>query len=105
MSQDYPTDEDLKLIEEWDYNDFETLAKFVQSIWYHGEDYARLDDWKKDEFKREYRMFTLITGGWSGNEDIVCALNNNQMFGMLCWHTSSRGGLHIYHIKKIKKSV
>ena len=100
---EYPSENDLQKIEKWDYLDFENLALFVQSIWNWGEDYARLGDWKKDEHKTEYRQLELITGGWSGNEDIICALNLNQMFNMMCWYSSHRGGLHIYHIKKITK--
>lgn len=98
---EYPTEEQLKAIREWDYLDFETLASFVQSIWHWGEDYARLSEWKEDEFGNDYRMFELITGGWSGNEDIVSALNKNLMFNMICWQASFRGGHHIYHIRKI----
>ncbi len=98
---EYPTEEDLKKIEEWDYLDFENLALFVQSIWHWGEDYARLSDWKVNEFNTDYRMLELITGGWSGNEDIICALNRNQMFNMMCWYSSHRGGHHIYQIKRI----
>lgn len=99
---EYPTEAQLERIQEWGYRGFEDLALFVQKIWHWGEDYARLSDWKVDEFGTEYRQFELITGGWSGNEDIVCALNKNQMFNMMCWYSSHRGGLHIYHIKKIK---
>lgn len=99
---DYPTEEQLKLIEVWDFMDFENLAIFVQSIWHWGEEYARLHDWRADEFNSPYRMFELITGGWSGNESIVGSLNRNQMFNMMCWQASFRGGHHIYHIRKIK---
>lgn len=102
---DYPTDEQLETIENWDYLDCEGLAKYIQSIWYYGEEYAPLDDWKKDEFGHDYRMFRLITGGWSGNEDIVCSLNKNTMFQMLCWKASFSGGLHIYHIKKLASTT
>jgi hypothetical protein len=98
---EYPTDDQLEKIKEWDYLDFENLALYVQAIWHWGEDYARLGDWKEDEHGTKYRPFELVTSGWSGNEDIVCALNKNQMFNMMCWYSSHRGGLHIYKIKKI----
>jgi hypothetical protein len=100
---EYPTNEQLKQIEEWDYKNFESLAKYVQSIWHWGEDYSPLEDWKEDKLGRQYRMFRLITGGWSGNEDIIQALNKNTMFDMLCWQASFRGGLHIYHIREFDK--
>lgn len=96
---DYPTEEDLKRIEEWDYKDLLGLAQFVKSIWWHGEDMATISEEKVNEFDKKYRMFKLVTGGWSGNEDILRALHNNQMFSMLAWQSSFRGGLHIYHIR------
>lgn len=99
--KDYPTEEELQRIREWDYKDgYMGLAEFVCNIWHWGEDWAFLRDWAKDEFDVEYRELRLATGGWSGNESIINALNNNQMFGMLCWFSSHRGGLHIYHIPK-----
>lgn len=98
---EYPTEEQLKQIEEWHYKDFKNLALFIQSIWNWGEEYARLSEPKKDTFGNEYQMFELITGGWSGNEDILHALHKNHMFRMMCWEASFRGGHHIYHIKQI----
>lgn len=102
MDNRYPTDEELIKIETWDYTDsFFDLAKFVQSIWNWGEDYAQISGEKTDEFDHKYRELRLITGGWSGNEDIVGALNDNRMFSMLCWQSSHRGGMHIYHIREV----
>jgi hypothetical protein len=101
--REYPTEEQLKAIEEWDYTDLEGLFRFIQSIWWMGEDMAEISDVKKDEYGREYRMVKLVTGGWSGNEDILRALHKNYMVGMISWQSSFRGGLHIYHIRKIEK--
>lgn len=95
---EYPTEQELKEIEEWDYKDFENLGEYVMSLWKY--DAKMFEDWKKDEFGQEYRMLWLATMGWSGNEDIIRALHKNRMFGMMCWQSSSRGGLHIFHIKK-----
>lgn len=101
----YPTEETLKRIEEWDWQDegFFGLAEFICNIW-HFPDWAEYRDWAKDDFDREYRELRLATAGWSGNESIISALNKNVMFSMMCWQSSHRGGLHIYHITKIKKS-
>ena len=99
----YPTEEELEKIEKWDYQDLLGLAKFIQSIWWMGEDMATLSEEKINEYGTKYRMFKLVTGGWSGNEDILCALNKNQFVNMLAWQSSFRGGLHIYHIKNFDK--
>ena len=104
MKEEYPTEEELKKIREWELeDDFEKLAEYVIRLW-HFEDWAEFRDWKKDEYDTEYRELRLATAGWSGNEDIVSALYENMMFRMLCWYSNHRGGLHIYHIPKLKKS-
>lgn len=102
MNNEYPTEEELKTIENWGYKDgFEKLAEYVCNLW-HFSEWAEFRDWKKDDFDTEYRELRLATAGWSGNEDIVSALYKNVMFRMLCWQSSHRGGLHIFHIPKIK---
>lgn len=99
MNRKYPTEEELKMIEEWDYKDCDGLAQFVVNLWEY--DSVKYEEWENDEFGDPYRMLWLATGGWSGNEDIIGALHRNRMFNMLCWQSSHRGGLHIYHIKKL----
>lgn len=100
---EYPTHDDLKRIEEWDYNDQEALGNFIKNIWWNGDDLARFEEWKKDERGKEYRMLYLVTGGWSGNEDILAALRRNKMISIICWQSSLRGGLHIFHMRKLEK--
>lgn len=96
----YPTEEELKAIEEWDtLKDCEGLAEFVVSKWSYGVN--EFSDWRKDEDGKPYRLLVLATAGWSGNEDIISALHKNLMFNMICWRSSHRGGLHIYHIRKL----
>lgn len=105
MEEEYPTKEQLSKIQEWDYQDggYFDLADYVISLW-HFPDWAVYRDWAKDDYGREYRELRLATAGWSGNEDIISALHKNVMFEMLCWQSSHRGGLHIYHIPKLEKT-
>lgn len=100
----YPTEAALKRIREWEWKEdgFFGLADFVVSLW-HFDDWATYRPMAKDEDGHEYRELRLATAGWSGNESIIAALHQNMMFAMLCWQSSHRGGLHIYHIRKIKK--
>ena len=103
MDQDgYPTEETIKRIENWDWKEdrFLGLADLIHQIW-HFSGAALFRDWAKDEFGDEYRELRLATCGWSGNESIISALDRNRMFNALCWQSSHRGGLHIYHIRKI----
>lgn len=97
MDQEYPTEEQLKNIEEWDLKESEALGEYVCNLW-HFSDWAEFREVKKNEYGRDYRELRLATAGWSGNESIISALHKNTMFFMLCWQSSHRGGLHIYHI-------
>lgn len=95
---DYPSDEDLETIEKWPLNgyaDYVALAEYVVRLWHYGEPWAKLTG-------KKVKTLKLSTGGWSGNESILTALEKNFMFGMLCWQKSERGGHHIYKIPYIK---
>ena len=99
-----PTEEELGKIKQWDYqDDFFELAQYVCDLW-HFSDWAVYRELTKDEYGREYRELRLATAGWSGNESIIDALQENAMFFMLCWQSSHRGGLHIFHIRKFVAS-
>lgn len=95
---EYPTKEQLIELESWSHEKgFEALAEYVLKLW-HFSHWAILRKPHKDEFGTEYKELRLATAGWSGNEEIVSALMDNTMFRILCWQSSHRGGLHIFHI-------
>lgn len=83
----YPTDEELETITKWSYKDFPGLMDYVSTLW-HWDNY----------FKKEGNHYTLVTGGWSGNEALIGALQDNRMFWMNCWELSQRGGLYEFEI-------
>lgn len=97
---EYPTEEELNQIKNWDYKDLNGLVEFVKSIWKWPESIVHREP-TTDEFRHKYRELRLATGGWSGNESIIAALDGNFMFSAICWQSSHRGGLHIYHIKDL----
>lgn len=82
----YPTKEELEKIKNWDYRDFGRLMEYVESLWKYGGNF-----W--EEFGNTY---SISTGGWSGNEDIIEALGSNTIFWLLHWQQSSRGGHYIF---------
>lgn len=95
---DYPTDEALERIRKaksprealelaerawhWDGGATRKLRPEERKIVTHGDDDGQ-------EFIR------FATGGWSGNEDIIRALNDNLL---VRWQLSASGGLHIYEL-------
>ena len=45
----------------------------------------------------------ISTAGWSGNESIIYAMQNNKsMLWNLTWVQSRRGGHHIFELKEYK---
>lgn len=85
----YPTEETLEKITLWSHKDgFENLLHFISKLW-------RYPPYIRQEGKKWY----ISTGGWSGNEDIIRALQDNRLFWSLCWYQSKRGGHHIFEVK------
>ena len=83
----YPDDLELETIRTWDCNDFHGLMAYVHELW----KYADCGYWKQDE-----DVYHISTGGWSGNEDIIAAMNKNEMFWTLRWCSSKRGGHYVF---------
>ena len=46
----------------------------------------------------EADSYHFNTGGWSGNEEIIDALQRNAMFWARCWEMSKRGGEHVFRL-------
>lgn len=98
----YPTESTLDAIRNWPISDPFGLARFVMDAWNY-DNYATLSPVPDDgEYVHPGEMeLRLETGGWSGNEDLGSALQENTMFGMLYWYVSKRGGLTIYRIYEL----
>jgi hypothetical protein len=93
--KDYPSEEDLEKIRKWPLSDVYNLIRFIDSVWNH--EFGRI------EIKgKKVITLKLITGGWSGNEDIVNALHKNEnLFWSAFWVKSTRGGLFVFKIKEV----
>ena len=90
----YPTEETLSEIQNWEaFKEAGSLVEFLKEAW-HWEHY----------FKFDGKMLELRTGGWSGNESIIAALRDNQMFWLLYWMRSERGGHYWFEIKTVAKA-
>lgn len=97
MTKQYPSDADLKKIAEWDVYDPFGLVEFIRPIWHYG-------DWGfKIKGGSKVKTLTLHTGGWSGNESTIAALQDNG-FWTLYWDTSSRGGHYTFKIRMVRWS-
>lgn len=94
-SEGYPEEKELRAIRKWDVKDFPSLLEFIEQRWTYRDFIKRYVVKERDNF---YLEWTLITGGWSGNESLVNALLSNTLFEM-CWYWEwSRGGRHVFRI-------
>jgi len=83
-SDGYPTNETLTAIAEWKHP-FDGLEEFLTEAF---KGYGRV--W------REKGLLKIATGGWSGNEEMIAALQDNVIFWAMCWDSSHRGGLFVF---------
>ena len=93
----YPTDEFIEWIRTFDTikNDPFIFIQIVLDNWYHG-DYG----WEIQRAYRGERKVLISTCGWSGNEDMLDALNENTIFWMVHFYSHQRGGHYVFKFKK-----
>lgn len=84
----YPEDHELDKIKSWPYDDPLGLIWYIEDLWKY-EEYFSFDD----------NNLELHTGGWSGNEDIIEALQST-MFWKFYWVISRRGGHYFFKLKR-----
>ena len=91
----YPDEKSLKEIEQWDI-----LKQGVQGLLDLVEENTHYGDWSfcikgKHVLRLEYH-----TGGWSGNEDVIEALQKNWLFWSVFWKKLEVGGHYYFRISK-----
>jgi len=83
----YPTEETLQTIRTWPHDDLPALWEYVREAW---SEYGRI--WEEDG------LTNMATGGWSGNESVAAALQEQRIFWSLYWESSHRGGLDCFRM-------
>lgn len=66
--------------------DYHGMMAFVHDLWEFVE-----RGWEQDG-----DIYILITSGWSGNEDLIGAMQENFLFWSFHWESSTRGGKHVF---------
>lgn len=97
----YPSDEELAYIASWPLeNSVKDLFEYVVSIWNY-PDFAAIEKVRSDLGWDAYQI-TLITGGWSGNESILGALEQagDTMMWNIFWLESRRGGYNKFEVSE-----
>ena len=96
----YPTDATLECIQKWDCVGKEAklaLMKYISQAWWMPS-----FGWSQEDFVDDFGdagvKYSLSTGGWSGNEDLIGAMQKNFLFWGLSWVQSRRGGHYIFEV-------
>jgi hypothetical protein len=83
---EYPPVEFLKELTQKPCDNFHEFMAQIKPYW-------AFSGWG---WRQDGDIYYLSTGGWSGNEDIINALETNFMFYLMYWMRSSRGGHYIF---------
>lgn len=99
----YPTEEFLESIktakpdESERYPDFcYGLLDAIRPIWRYAEAGYWSSEKAEDAMGQPVMRYEISTAGWSGNEDIMDALQDNHMFWTLGWLQTRRGGHYTF---------
>jgi len=85
----YPTEETERTITEWPFeNGYHSLLAYVARAW-------KYPDYFTHDGGSEYK---ISTGGWSGNEELIGALERNRIFWAFCWVSSTCGGHYVFEV-------
>lgn len=103
----YPTEDALEIISIWHWNDPKGWFEFIKSLWHYRSwgwsEHYEPHEWNdmekyKDTIVHKYK---IATGGWSGNESIIHAMQSNRMLWHLNWEQSRRGGHYIFELREV----
>lgn len=93
----YPTEGALEIVKLWHWDDVKGWFEFINSIWHlkswGWHEGKEPHEWHKDEMVYRYN---ISTAGWSGNESIIHAMEENSMLWHITWVQSRRGGHYIF---------
>ena len=93
-TNDYPTDEEVAQVKQWEFTTPESFVEFMAFVKSIG------NYWPTDSFgwQQDGRKFSVSTGGWSGNEEILGAMQENWTFWAVCWKKHERGGHYEFEL-------
>jgi hypothetical protein len=100
----YPTEITIKYIRRWHFHDAKSMFEYIKKFWafandgYWREEIVTEDEFNGLEYDEPRLRYIISTAGWSGNEAIIRAMQENHMIWHLCWVESRRGGHYIFEL-------
>jgi hypothetical protein len=101
----YPTEEVLEYIKRWHWSDAKAMFEYIKDMWnyadcgYWREEIVYKDDYNGMEYEKPKHRYYISTAGWSGNESIIYAMQENNLMWSLNWVQSRRGGHYIFELE------
>lgn len=92
--QGYPTDEGLRAVRTFAGSAHQLVELLYEATKAYGV--VRIEPFDDDYGRAMIRVYTA-TGGWSGNESIIGALERS-FFWFAYWESSQRGGAFTFHV-------
>jgi hypothetical protein len=98
----YPTKDACEIVSKWHWDDAKGWFKFIESIWH-----LKSWGWKEGEAIDEITnkktwCYYISTAGWSGNETLINAMQENDWMWNLNWVQSRRGGHYIFELRNFE---
>ena len=91
----YPTEEVLNHISQIrSGQNHKEILELVKDLWCY-PNYVTVEN----------DTYTFRTGGWSGNESLISAMQQNLLFWSFCWEMSKKGGVHVFKLKELARST
>ena len=86
----YPTEEDLALLHTFTgtWREYMAYIRSISNYWSAPNPWGWTEE---DSADRGERIYSISTGGWSGNEDIIRVLIDEPLWSIY-WEESRRGG-------------
>lgn len=98
----YPTEATLRRIRTWPIGErgsCEALLDFIGRAWWRSDwGWRKGEDLVPTYGGRKERVYEVSTGGWSGNESLIGAFEQNRVAWMICWVSSRRGGHYEFRV-------
>lgn len=104
----YPTEQALEIVEKWHWDDAKGWFEFIEELWaYRDFGWKEKDEPHEWQDHKQYKnkmvhRYYISTAGWSGNESIIRAMQNNEWMWHLNWVQSRRGGHYIFELREFK---
>ena len=93
----YPTSEALTKITDWPWSEAQAWFEFIHDIWWM-PDWGWRSEPSQTHSGKPCIQYNLSTGGWSGNESIIYAMQKNYILWTTTWLQSRRGGHYSFEL-------